>query len=323
MTQKKIFSTIGWAYFWLATLALGIGYILVFVLAAAAPRIYYLSLMNWIISLGPMYLIGMPVCAKVMKRLPKRELFRKSMTVGRWCTVFCICICVMYAGNIIGNVVTTILSDATSLNMEFDLENLMLTDRPLYVFLFSVILAPILEELFFRKILIDRAIVFGDKTAVILSGLIFGLFHGNLYQVFYAFGVGCVLAYVYIRTGNIKYTISLHMAVNFFGGFLSSLITRNLDLASLLSDSLNNANALTAYIIGHLGSLAAYGLYIICVLALGIIGLVKLLTSIKHLHFNPGEYSAPSQKMAGHLFKNVGMWMFFGICILEFVLSMI
>ncbi len=323
MTQKKIFSTIGWAYFWLATIALGISYILAFVLVTAAPRIYYLSLMNWVISLGPMYLIGMPVCARVMNSLPKMELFQKKITFGRWCSIFCICICVMYAGNIIGNVVTTMLGENTSLNMDFDLQNLMLTDNLLYVFLFSVLLAPVLEELFFRKILIDRAIVFGDKTAVLLSGLMFGLFHGNLYQAFYAFGVGCVLAYVYIRTGKIQYCISLHMAVNFFGGFLSTLILRNLDLSALLSENLYNADMLSGYMLGHLGALAAYGFYIICALVLGIIGLVKLLTSIRHLRFNPGEYSAPSQKMAGYLFKNVGMWMFFGVCIFEFVLSMI
>ncbi len=323
MTQKKIFSTIGWAYFWLATITLGISYALAFILVMAAPRIYYLSLMNWVISLAPMYLVGMPVCGKVMNRLPGMQLFRKKITPGKWCSLFCICICVMYAGNIIGNVITTMLDESTSLDLDFDLQNLMMTDNLLYVFLFSVLLAPVLEELFFRKILIDRAIVFGDKTAIFLSGLMFGLFHGNLYQVFYAFGVGCVLAYVYIRTGKLRYCISLHMAVNFFGGFLSTLIQRNLDLSALLSGSFYSEAALAGYMLGHLGALAAYGFYLICSFVLGIIGLVKLLTSIRRLRFNPGEYTVPSRKMAEYLFQNVGMWMFFGICIFEFILSMI
>ena len=174
----------------------------------------------------------------------------------------------------------------------------------------------------FRKILIDRAIVFGDKTAILLSGLLFGLFHGNFYQVFYAFGVGCVLAYVYIRTGKIWYSISLHMAVNFFNGFLSASLLRNLDLETLL-DSLSNPLATEQYLMENMGVLMLYVLFAMVMLVLVIIGLVKLLTSIRRLHFNPGEYSAPSQTMAGYLFGNVGMWLFIGICAVEFFISIL
>ena len=322
MTQKKIFSTIGWAYFWLTTISLGVTYVLAFVLAAAAPRLYYMSLMNWILSLGPMYLIGMPVCGKQMNRLPRMELFQKRLSFGKWCGVFCVCICLMYAGNIIGNVLTTLIQESTSMNVDSALQEMMSTNNLGYIFLFSVLLAPVLEELFFRKILIDRAIVFGDKTAILLSGLMFGLFHGNLYQAFYAFGVGCVLAYIYIRTGNIKYTISLHMAVNFFGGFLSTLAVRGLDYDLLLSGQLENPDVMMAYIMGHLGALAGYGAYLICALVFCIVGLVVLLRSIRKLRFNRGEYSAPSQKMAGYMLKNTGMWAFFGICAFEFILSL-
>lgn len=323
MTQKKIFSTIGMAYFLLAALSLGISYILSFVLQAAAPEVFYFSVVTWLLSLGPMYLAGMPACAKWMTRLPKMRLIQSKISVGKWFSIFCICICVMYAGNIVGNVITTLLGSLTSLDMTFDLQELLLAENPAMVFLFSVILAPILEELVFRKLLIDRAIVFGDKTAVFLSGLMFGLFHGNLYQVFYAFGLGCVFAYVYIRTGNIKYTITLHMAVNFLGGFISTLFIKNLDIYTMLDDDFLYSGAIFQYVYSHLGILAGYGAYVIALLVFGIVGLVKLIQSFKTIRLNPGEYSVPMRKMAGYMFGNVGMWLFIAVCVFEFAIDML
>lgn len=323
MTRKKIFSTIGIAYFFLAALSLVISYVLSFVLQMAAPRVFYLSIMTWILSFAPLYLVGMPVCARWMKRLPKMRLLQSKITAGKWMSVLCICLVVMFAGNMIGNGITTMLGSNTSLDMTFDLQEMLLEENPGMVFLFSVILAPILEELFFRKVLIDRAIVFGDKTAIFLSGLMFGLFHGNLYQVFYAFGLGCVFAYVYIRTGNIKYTISLHMAINLLGGFISTLFLKHLDMDVLLSEDFLYSNAMFDYVYAHMGILAGYGVYVIFLFVLGIIGLVKLIQSIKTIRLKPGEYSAPSQQMVKNMFGNVGMWLFIAVCVFEFVIGML
>ena len=69
------------------------------------------------------------------------------------------------------------------------------------------VLAPVFEELVFRKVLVDHVLPFGEWPAILFSGITFGLFHGNLTQFFYAALLGMVLAYVYIRTGNILYSI--------------------------------------------------------------------------------------------------------------------
>ena len=49
-------------------------------------------------------------------------------------------------------------------------------------FLYMVICAPILEEYIFRKLIVDRTVKYGQGVAIVLSGLMFGLFHGNLNQ---------------------------------------------------------------------------------------------------------------------------------------------
>lgn len=176
------------------------------------------------------------------------------------------------------------------------------------------------EELIFRKALVDRAIVYGDKATVLLSGLMFGLFHGNFHQFFYAFGLGCVLAYVYIRTGKLRYSIALHMSVNFLGGFLSSWLLQKIDYASWLSQNPYDSIDL---VFNHMGPLLALILLEIGMIGLAIAGLVFFIMSVKKLEWRSGEYEKPTGKMASVMFGNPGMLLFFAICVGLFIMSML
>ena len=70
----------------------------------------------------------------------------------------------------------------------------------------------------FRKQLIDHTRKYGEKTAILLSGLAFGLFHMNLFQFFYAFLLGVMFGYIYMRTSKLRYSTAMHMIINFNGG---------------------------------------------------------------------------------------------------------
>ena len=321
MDQRKFFSNTGMAYFLLAAVPLGLQVLLGMVIYRVAPQILNISIIYWIVSLGPLYLIGMPICVKVLKRLPVMHLYESTMKAGRWFVYLCICMFVMYAGNLIGQGVSGLISRLTNLDLSMALQDVMLNESGWTVFLFSVILAPILEELIFRKALIDRAIVLGDKTAIILSGFLFGLFHGNFYQLFYAFGLGCILAYIYIRTGKVKYTISLHMAVNFLGGFASTVILKKLNLDSLMGDVLTG-NAMY-YLLDHIGWFMALIIYVLLILALVITGLVLFILSVKKTELRPGEYEMPAGETAKAMFGNVGMILFIASCVVMFAMNMV
>ena len=91
-------------------------------------------------------------------------------------------------------------------------------------FIFAVLIGPVLEELAFRKVLLDRLSCYSKKYTIILSGVMFGLFHTNLFQFFYACLIGIVFAYIYTITGKIRYTIILHMSVNFLHGIVPMMI---------------------------------------------------------------------------------------------------
>ena len=82
--------------------------------------------------------------------------------------------------------------------------------------IYSCLIAPLMEELIFRGVLLKKARRFGDRTAVVFCAVMFGLMHGNLNQCLYAVVIGLVLGYVAVRTNRIFYNVLLHMAVNSF-----------------------------------------------------------------------------------------------------------
>ena len=67
----------------------------------------------------------------------------------------------------------------------------------------AVVGAPIVEELTFRKALLDGLHGTHEGYAAVISGLLFGLMHGNHMQFFLAFFLGMLFAMVYQRTGRI------------------------------------------------------------------------------------------------------------------------
>ena len=77
----------------------------------------------------------------------------------------------------------------------------------------TVIIAPLCEEVIFRKLLLFPLRKYGDFPAVLLSAVIFALYHGNIDQLPYAVIAGFFFGIVAVRTNSIIPTIILH-AVN-------------------------------------------------------------------------------------------------------------
>ena len=78
-----------------------------------------------------------------------------------------------------------------------------------------ILLAPIGEELLFRGIIMNYSKrCMPAIWAIILQAALFGLYHGNIVQIIYAFVMGIILGIVSQKLGSIVYSIILHMAVN-------------------------------------------------------------------------------------------------------------
>lgn len=86
------------------------------------------------------------------------------------------------------------------------------------------IIAPIAEEMIFRWLIYLRLRDYFNKwTAIIISSLIFGIYHANLVQGVYAFILGVIFAYVFETTGSLWGSILLHMGANIWSTTSSDL----------------------------------------------------------------------------------------------------
>lgn len=199
----KYYSRLGMAYF-LGTLVIyAVQYGIVLLMQYFAPGIT--ANPNWrlVLNMLPLYLIGMPLMMLLIKRVPKEiELPQKRMTAGELFCSFCIAYALMYVSNILGVILTFLIGLVKGGSVQNVLENLALSTNPVLFFVFSVLCAPLYEELLFRKLLADRAGRDGRKIALVLCGLMFGAFHGNLNQFVYATGLGLFFGFLYIRTGS-------------------------------------------------------------------------------------------------------------------------
>ena len=81
------------------------------------------------------------------------------------------------------------------------------------MFLYVGVFAPVFEELIFRGFAMQTLKPFGKKFAILCSAILFGLFHGNLFQSPYAILVGLVLGYTAMEY-SIGWAMLLHMINN-------------------------------------------------------------------------------------------------------------
>lgn len=81
----------------------------------------------------------------------------------------------------------------------------------------AVILAPISEEILFRGLVFEKLkSIYTLPWTIVLSGLIFGIYHLNILQGVNTFIMGMVLSFVYYYRRNIMDTILIHIVNNFF-----------------------------------------------------------------------------------------------------------
>ena len=135
---------------------------------------------------------------------------------------------IIYGGNLLGNLLASLLTMGRAVNRLGELSSRMTVPLALYV----TCVGPLAEELFFRGMILPRMTRFGQKTALVFSALLFALYHVNLYQFFYAFGLGLLLGTLYLKTGSIWMGYVLHAAINLLGGVLPPLLL-NLSLEAV------------------------------------------------------------------------------------------
>lgn len=239
------------------------------------------------------------------------------MSVGAWLVTLVICFGVMYIGSYLGNLIMAFVNEATGSHAQNALNELLQSSSPLINLAVTAIIAPIVEELIFRRAIIDRTLPYGERTAIVFSALMFGLFHGNLYQFFYAFGLGMLLAFIYVRTGRVWYTILLHMAINLVGGVLAPYLLGKIDLDKMnaLAERISEAggniseSVLEGLTQAEVGWMLLFGFYSFVYVGVSIAGAVLLIAKRKKFYLKPtGERELPRAQVGSIVYYNVGVF---------------
>ena len=258
--------------------------------------------LHWLLVYLPGYLLLIFAFSKIKKR----EVEKHKLELTEFIKFLIISFPIVYAGNIIGNVFSEIISSFSSNNPLLDL----VVELQLSRIIIIVLIGPFFEELIYRKLILDRIVSYGEKPAIIFSALIFALVHINLYQFFYAFGLGLLLAYIYIRTGKLRYSLLIHVAININGGVIAPMLL-NLneypsDVASILDLKIILPILITTF-------------YSYLTLAVTIIGIILIVKTSKELLFKNTEFEI-ERKDYKTLFGN---WKVISMVILTSLLTLV
>lgn len=222
------------------------------------------------VTMIPLYVIGYPVTFLIMKKEDAKTIEKHKMGAGSLLLAFMMAYGLMIVGNIIGLVLTAVIGYIKGEPVSNALLSIATEGNVWIIAIYTVFLAPVFEEILFRKLICGWVVQYGQRTAILVSGLMFGLFHMNFNQFFYAAFLGGFFAFIYVKTGNLKYTIGLHMAVNFIGSVVGGLLLQNIDMTSL-------------------AGMAVYAVYAMCVYGVGIAGVVLLLINRSRMKAPEGD----------------------------------
>ena len=273
------------------------------------------------ISMLPFMLIGYPIFLYFISRTPKNfEIEKKSMSVKQILIAFTMAYAIMYVCNIIGVILNALLGMIVGKPMGNVVLNMVNATNPLTMFIIAVVLAPIFEELVFRKFLIDRTAGYGEKVALLISATLFALYHGNIGQGVYAFGLGAFFAMIYIKTGNVKYTIILHVMINFVGSIIAGQLLEIFDIFAFTTiASAGDVEALIAFLTENAVGFAAYMIYTMLLIVIVIVGIVMICVHHKKMKLEIKETDIPKKAIFKTVYLNWGML----LCVAFFVGMMV
>jgi membrane protease YdiL (CAAX protease family) len=246
------------------------------------PILYYLMV-------NVSYVVGLAIPALVyfaIRRIPLGSALPFGpvrLPKAAACIFFGSAVCML--ANIPANMV---ISAEKFFGFSGDMPEMPLTDDLWVLILYGItviIVPPIVEELLFRGMILQSLRKYGDGFAVVVSSILFGLYHANFVQIVFAFIAGLIMALVVIRTGSLWVSILIH--------FINNSISLALEMIQLYGG--DQAESLANYIV--LGVL----------MLSGVISLIYLIVKDKSFfRWNPRNPVYPMTSKIWSAFTNPG-----------------
>lgn len=157
-------------------------------------------------------------------------------------------------------------------------------------FVVLAILPAVCEEVLCRATMTGLLKHFNPWGAVLISAFAFGMMHATIQQIPFAFVVGILLGFVYVKTGNLLYCILLHFANNCWASIMTYLSLWGSDLWT---------------------DIIGYGADLLFLSA----GVVSLIWIWKKKQFTLSEipHSLPGAEVQSALVKSPWFWVFTGV----------
>ncbi len=319
--EKKNISRIGFGYALFSAISLTAALIIQLVVLAVYPTFYDSTLFLNLLSPISLYLFALPFLLILLSGCKASPPEKKNFGIGEFILYLIVSFGVMYIGSYIGSFLMDFISACVGYDYSNALTSIIDYDNLWITAIFTVIVAPIGEELVFRKLFIDRTRKYGTFVSVGLSALMFGLMHGNFYQFFYAFGIGLILGYIYYTTGKLYLTVLIHAIVNFVGSILSSMLLPSLEAFETLD--LTNEEALMSFLGEHGIALGLMLLLSMFIYASMICAVVLPIIFRKKIKLDRGEAAIPRDRVLPVVIFNAGIIVMLAVYILEFSMSLI
>ena len=264
----------------------------------------------WVMAFGPLYCAAAPIALRIMGTVPPSPPEDHPLTPWQTASLVPVCLLLTYAGSAVSVAVLTLLNRLVGTSAENPLEEILTGDTaPVLRSLLMVWAAPAVEEFVFRRTVLDRLRRYGERLAIGVSALLFALVHGNLSQFCYALPLGLLFGYVYLRTGRLRYTIGLHVLVNFMGGVAAPLVLKLSEAAGGGTPDTLAGQAVTI----------AFGVLILLSCGGGVAVLVE---NWRTIHFVPAEGELPRGTWFRTAFVNPGMILMAVSCLCVFAMSL-
>lgn len=268
-----------------------------------------------VISAISMYGVAFPVAALLMRLIPKQgRPGGETWSAMQLAACLVICIGIGFVGILLSQFVDVVFPSGGD---GVQPEDMMTGAGMLLNIAMVVFAAPVVEELLYRKMLIDRIAAYGDGVSVVVSGLLFGLAHGNFSQFFYAFGLGALFAYVYIKTGHIGYTIGFHMFFNLIGGVFTVELNKGLMEVRDPAGMVARLEQLFGVDLGPVVPLVCSALltvYLVMSVVCAVGGLVILISRRREIVFRPGEKPMVWGRRFSAVVLNPGVILYLLLC---------
>jgi len=192
------------------------GLVLLCMLLFAPVLLLFDHLFGRDIGFGVYYLFAMGVPAYYLHRKRKKHSPEATYKL-EWKHPRIVILLVLASLGLLGGIIAPIIELMPMPDWLIEILLGLSDHSPIYWIITAVVMAPILEEIIFRGIVLDGLLKnYSPVKAIVISSLLFAAIHLNPWQFVTAFFGGLFIGWVYYRTRNLAYAIIIHAANNFF-----------------------------------------------------------------------------------------------------------